>query len=156
LWADEHFHFGIALSRSRPPRPELSATRRIVPLAGQQRPFGYRRIHILLKREGWCVNVKRVCRLYRYAGLAVRKRSRKRIGLTERVPLFLPETPNHAWSMNFMHDGLADGRRIRCLNVVDDCTRESIVIEWLRIAENKLPNSIRKTASRDSRYCLRH
>ena len=111
---------------------------------------------ILLKREGWCVNVKRVCRLYRHAGLAVRKRSRKRIGLTERVPLFLPETPNHAWSMNFMHDDLADGRRIRCLNVVDDCTRESIVIEWLRIAEHKLPNSIRKTASRDSRYCLRH
>ena len=59
----------------------------------------------------------------------MRKRSRKRIGLTERVPLLLPETPNHAWSMDFVHDGLADGRRIRCLNVVDDCTKESIVIE---------------------------
>src|SRR5690349_25176466 len=79
---------------------------RIVPLAGQQRRFGYRRIHILLKREGWCVNVKRVCRLYRHAGLAVRKRSRKRLDLTERVPLFLSETlsetPNHAWSMDFV------------------------------------------------------
>jgi putative transposase len=72
---------------------------RIVSLAGQRRRFGYRRIHIMLKREGWCVNVKRVYRvyrLYRNAGLAVRKRSRKRIGLTERVPLFLPKTPNHA------------------------------------------------------------
>jgi transposase InsO family protein len=97
-------------------------------LQGSRR-FGYRGIHILLKREGWCVNVKRGCRLYRHAGLAVRKRSRKRLGLTERVPLFLPETPNHAWSMDFVHDGLADSRRIRCLNVVDDCTRESIVIE---------------------------
>jgi putative transposase len=102
---------------------------RIVSLAGQRRRFGYRRIHIMLKREGWHINVKRVYRLYRDAGLAVRKRSRKRIGLTERVPLLLPETPNHAWSMDFVHDGLADGRRIRCLNVVDDCTRESIVIE---------------------------
>ena len=74
---------------------------RIVSLAGQRRRFGYRRIHILLRREGWSVNVKRVYRLYRNAGLAVRKRSRKRIGLTERVPLLLPETPNHAWSMDF-------------------------------------------------------
>jgi putative transposase len=112
-------------------RPETNSQlhERIVSLAGQRRRFGYRRIHILLRREGWCVNVKRVYRLYRNAGLAVRKRSRKRIGLTERVPLLLPETPNHAWSMDFVHDGLADGRRIRCLNVVDDCTKESIVIE---------------------------
>ena len=113
------------------PRPDTNRrlSERIILLAGQRRRFGYRRIHILLKREGWHINVKRVYRLYRNAGLAVRKRSRKRIGLTERVPLLLPETPNHAWSMDFVHDGLADGRRIRCLNVVDDCTRESIVIE---------------------------
>jgi putative transposase len=113
------------------PRPDTSRQlhERIVSLAAQRRRFGYRRIHILLTREGWRVNVKRVYRLYRNAGLAVRKRSRKRIGLTERVPLLLPETPNYAWSMDFVHDGLADGRRLRCLNVVDECTRESIVIE---------------------------
>lgn len=112
-------------------RPETNKQlhERIVSLAGQRRRFGYRRIHILLEREGWHINVKRVYRLYRDAGLAVRKRSRKRIGLTERVPLLLPETPNHTWSMDFVHDGLADGRRIRCLNVVDDFTKESIVIE---------------------------
>jgi putative transposase len=113
------------------PRPDTSRQlhERIVSLAGQRRRFGYRRIHILLAREGWRVNVKRVYRLYRNAGLAVRKSNRKRIGLTERVPLLLPEAPNHAWSMDFVHDGLADGRRLRCLNVVDDCTREIIVIE---------------------------
>lgn len=113
------------------PRPDTSRQlhERIVSLAGQRRRFGYRRIHILLAREGWRVNVKRVYRLYRNAGLAVRKRNRKRISLTERVPLLLPEAPNHAWSMDFVHDGLADGRRLRCLNVVDDCTREIIVIE---------------------------
>jgi putative transposase len=63
------------------------------------------------------------------AGLTVKKRLRKRIGLTERLPLLLPEQPNYAWSMDFVHDGLADGRRIRCLNVLDDFTKESIVIE---------------------------
>jgi putative transposase len=110
------------------PRPDTSRQlhERIVSLAGQRRRFGYRRIHILLKREGWHINLKRVYRLYRNAGLAVRKRSRKRIGLTERVSLLLPETANHAWSMDFVHDGLADGRRIRCLNVIDDCTREAL------------------------------
>jgi transposase InsO family protein len=85
-------HHCLACSRRRRQLHE-----RIVSLAAQRRRFGYRRIHILLKREGWHINVKRVYRLYRNAGLAVRKRSRKRIGLTERVPLFLPETPNHAW-----------------------------------------------------------
>ncbi|BBE09040.1 IS1404 Transposase [Mycoavidus cysteinexigens] len=102
---------------------------RISVLANERRRFGYRRIHILLKREGWAINVKRVYRLYRQAGLAVRKRHRKRIGLTERVPLQLREQPNHAWSMDFVHDALDNGRRIRCLNVVDDFTKESLAIE---------------------------
>lgn len=101
---------------------------RIAAIAAQRR-FGYRRIHILLQREGWAINVKRVYRLYRQAGLAVKKRHRKRIGLTERVPLLLPEQPNDAWSTDFVHDALAAGRRIRCPNVVDDFTKESIVIE---------------------------
>lgn len=100
---------------------------RIASIASQR--FGYRRIHILLQREGWAINVKRAYRLYRKVGLSVRKRSRKRIGLTERLPLLLPDHPNYVWSMDFVHDGLADGRRIRCLNVVDDFIKESIVIE---------------------------
>lgn len=69
---------------------------RIVSIARQRRRFGYRRIHILLKREGWAINVKRVYQLYRKAGLSVRKRHRKRIGLTERLPLLLPAQPNYA------------------------------------------------------------
>lgn len=102
---------------------------RMTALAVQRRRFGYRRIHVLLKREGWEVNIKRVYRLYKQAGLSVRKRSRKRIGLTERLPLLLPDQPNHAWSMDFVHDVLADDRRIRCLNVVDDFTKETVIIE---------------------------
>ena len=102
---------------------------RIAALAAVRRRFGYRRIHVLLKREGWQINVKRVYRLYRMAGLSVIKRRRKRIGMTERLPLLLPDQPNYAWSMDFVHDCLADGRRLRCLNVVDDFTKESIAIE---------------------------
>lgn len=102
---------------------------RITALAQERRRFGYRRIHVLLERVGWAVNVKRTYRIYRQVGLVVRKRSRKCIGLTERVALTLPDQPNDPWSMDFVHDGLADGRRIRCLNIVDDYTKETLAIE---------------------------
>lgn len=105
--------------------------KRMVLLAGQRRRFGYRRIHVLLKREGWQINVKRVYRLYRNAGLAVRKRSRKRIGLTERVPLLLPETPNHAWSMIVP-------RRVSSLRWIPQ-SRESVWrVYWIALPGNGL------------------
>jgi putative transposase len=82
-----------------------------------------------LRGEGWSVNRKHVYRIYRDAGLAVRRRKRKRIGLVERKPLPKPAAANLSWSMDFVSDGLADGRRIRCLNIVDDCTRECVAVE---------------------------
>jgi putative transposase len=75
------------------------------------------------------VNRKRVYRLYREAGLAVRRRKRKRIGPVERHPLPKPVAPNVSWSMDFIHDGLSDGRRFRCLAIVDDFSRECLAIE---------------------------
>lgn len=102
---------------------------RIQTLAAEKRRYGYRRIHVLLRREGWQVNWKRTYRLYREAGLAVRRRKRKRIGPFERRPLPRPTLPNQSWSMDFVADGLADGRRLRCLAIVDDCTRECLVLE---------------------------
>jgi putative transposase len=102
---------------------------RIEALAAERRRFGYRRIHVLLRREGWPVNVKRVHRLYRAADLSVRKRRRKRIGPTERSMPLLAHAVNQAWSMDFVHDGLSDGRRIRCLAIVDDFSKESVAIE---------------------------
>lgn len=102
---------------------------RITEIAATKRRYGYRRIYIRLRREGWAVNRKHVYRLYREAGLAVRRRKRKRIGLVERKPLPKPMMANQSWSMDFVSDGLADGRRIRCLNIVDDCTRECLTIE---------------------------
>ncbi len=114
--------------RSRRPKPEALATR-IAAIAAEKRRYGYRRVYIRLRREGWKVNKKRVYRLYREAGLAVRRRKRKRIGLVERRPLPKPSAPNRSWSMDFIADGLSDGRRLRCLVIVDDFSRECLVIE---------------------------
>lgn len=104
-------------------------TGRMVAIAAQKRRYGYRRIHVLLRREGWLANHKRIWRLYSRAGLSVRRRKRKRIAAVERMPRSLPTAPNQSWSMDFVSDGLAHGRRFRCLNVVDDYTRECLAIE---------------------------
>lgn len=104
-------------------------SQRIKEIAHQRRRFGYRRTHALLKQEGYCVNIKRIYRIYRLSDLSVRRRKRKRVVLTERTPFIAARHPNECWSMDFIHDALADGLRIRCLNIVDDFTRESIAIE---------------------------
>ena len=124
----------LMISRSvygyRSRRPVTAGLReRICELAGEKRRYGYRRIHVLLRREGWRVNRKRTYRLYRDAGLAVRRRKRKRIGLFERKPLPKPSAVNRSWSMDFVSDGLCDGRRLRVLAIVDDYSRECLVLE---------------------------
>jgi putative transposase len=91
--------------------------------------FGYRRLHILLEREGLAVNHKRVHRIYQAAGLQVRRRRRKRLTRAERIPLPTASRPLERWSMDFTADTLADGRNFRTLNIVDDYTRECIAIE---------------------------
>jgi putative transposase len=102
---------------------------RIEEISAVKRRYGYRRVYLRLRREGWQVNRKRVYRIYRDAGLAVRRRKRKRIGLFERKPLPKPTRANVSWSMDFVADGLIGGRRLRCLTIVDDCTRECLAIE---------------------------
>src|SRR3954468_13058158 len=91
--------------------------------------FGYRRLHVLIGREGTAVNHKRLYRLYRQAGLQVRRRQRKRLTRGERVPLPTPTRRGERWSMDFTLDTLADGRAFRTLNIVDDYTRECVAIE---------------------------
>ena len=88
-----------------------------------------RRLHVLLRREGWPVNHKAVHRLYVEEGLQVRKRKRKRVSRAERCPMAVPRAPNERWSMDFQHDLLATGQRIRTLNIVDDFSRECPAIE---------------------------
>jgi len=105
---------------------ELSA--RIVELAHLRRRFGYRRIHDLLAREGREVNHKRVWRLYKLNELSVRKRRKARRVNLERMPLIASRHVNDTWSADFVMDALANSRRIKCLTVIDDFSRECIDI----------------------------
>jgi putative transposase len=98
---------------------EATALRaRIVELAQERRRFGYCRIHALLRREGQAVNHKRVYRLYSEASLAVKRRKLRRGVMIQRESLTLPKQRNEVWSMDFVMDALATGRRIKILTVV--------------------------------------
>jgi len=122
---------GCALSsqRYRSRRPRREALRaRLRELAHERVRWGYRRLHVLLTREGVAVNHKCVYRLYREEGLAVRKRKRKRVAVA-RTPLPTPTRLNESWAMDFMSDSLASGRRFRILNVVDVLSREGLASE---------------------------
>jgi putative transposase len=101
---------------------------RIIDLAHARRRFGYRRINDLLRREGVWANHKRVYRLYRESGLSVRKRRRRKHVMLDRQVLSVPGRPNEVWSIDFVMDALTNGRRIKCLTVVDDFTRECLDI----------------------------
>ena len=102
---------------------------RLRALAAERRRYGYRRLHVLLRREDFLVNHKRVYRMYREEGLMVQRRKRKRMCGVQRVPLAAAQRSNQRWSMDFVADSLANGRRVRLLNVVDDCTRQCLAAE---------------------------
>jgi len=110
----------------RPDDGELRA--RLKVLAHERRRFGYRRLHILLRREGRRVNRKRVQRLYQEERLMVRRRSGRKRALGVRAPMEPPDRPNACWSLDFVHDQMTDGRRFRVLAVVDNCTRECLAL----------------------------
>jgi putative transposase len=101
---------------------------RLLELAEQRVRFGYRRLHLMLRREGFEVNHKRVYRLYRLENLSVRRRKRKRTQV-ERQPIVLPEGINQRWSMDFVSVCLEDGRRLKVLAIVDDFSRECLALE---------------------------
>ena len=107
---------------SRPPQAALCE--RLLTLATLRPRWGYRRLHWLLRREGWEVNRKRVQRVYQDAGLHVRRRRRKRVSVP-RVPRTAPRGPNERWSMDFVSDTVGDGRTFRVFTLVDDFTRAS-------------------------------
>lgn len=109
--------------------PDEALRQRLRELADQRHRFGYLRLHVLLRREGWRVNHKRVYRIYREEGLAVRRRKRKSRASLVRQPLVSPQRANQGWSMDFLHDTLASGRRIRILTIEDIYTREALAAE---------------------------
>jgi putative transposase len=103
---------------------------RIQEIANIRIRYGYLRIHALLRREGWQVNLKRVYRLYREMGLSLRmKRPRRHRTAKRRFEREVPSRPNHVWSMDFVSDALYNGQRFRALTVVDAFTRECLAIE---------------------------
>jgi putative transposase len=101
---------------------------RLCDLAGERRRFGYRRLGILLAREGMTMNHKKLYRLYREEGLTVRRRRGRKRATGTRAPITLPQGPNQRWSLDFVADGLSWGRRFRVLAIVDDFTREALAL----------------------------
>ena len=111
-------------------RDQTALRLRIRELAYARPRFGYNRLWVLLRREGWPINRKRVRRLYRLDGLQVRMRVRRRKHMAlHRGPAPVPGGLQERWSMDFVHDQLADGRPFRVLTVVDQWSRQSPVLE---------------------------
>jgi putative transposase len=103
---------------------------RIKEIAAVRVSYGYRRLHVLLRREGWPINHKRVYRLYTEEGLGLkRKRPKRRRAAVSRRNQTVATCPNERWAMDFMHDDLADGRKIRVLTVIDVFTRECLALQ---------------------------
>ncbi len=138
----------------RDPQTELRL--RLRELAAARVRYGYERLHTLLLREGWRINHKRVYRLYHEEGLSLRLKTKKKRISQRRVPLSRPAAPNECWSMDFVHDRLADGRSFRLLTLVDNFSRVSPAIECdfsfngprvaavlERLKENGLPQTIK-------------
>jgi putative transposase len=111
--------------RSRRP-PDVELRTRLRDLANHRRRFGYRRLFILLREQGEPSGVNRIYRLYREEGLTVRKRKARRRAVGTRTPILVEAKVNARWSLDFVHDQFALGRRFRILNIVDDVTRECL------------------------------
>lgn len=120
----------IAVSsfRYRSTRSDEELRERLIELARKKPRFGYRRLHIHLDADGAHVNHKRVFRVYREAGLVVRRKARKRL-VRAGVPRPALTAANQEWALDFVHDAMASGRAIRVLSVVDECTRECLKLE---------------------------
>ena len=115
--------------RYRSVRPDDASIREAMKkVASERRRFGYRRIHVMLERQGIIMNLKKLRRLYREEKLTVRKRGGRKRALGTRRPLALPSRPNERWSLDFVSDAFTDGRRFRVLAVVDDFTRECLCL----------------------------
>jgi putative transposase len=113
--------------RYRSRRPADTVLRaRLRELGAERRRFGYRRLHVLLRQEGLVMNRKKTQRLYREEGLSVRRRRGRKRATGTRAPLIAVAVPNARWSIDFVHDQFANGRRFRILNVIDDVTKECL------------------------------
>ena len=130
--------FHRSTQRYESQKDDAALENKLKQLAVDRPRFGYRRLHVLMRRDGEVVNHKRVYRVYRSLGLAVRKKTRRKGAAGGRVPTPPPGNRNERWSMDFVADQLASGQRFRVLNVVDDCTRECV----LSYAATSIPGAV--------------
>ena len=114
--------------KSKPDKDE-TVRKMLRELAQQRQRFGCRRLHVLLKREGLVINHKRTERLYKEEGLALRIRRRKKMASWARVEISKAGRMNEQWAMDFMHDALGNGRKLRLLPIIDTYTKECMRIE---------------------------
>jgi putative transposase len=122
-----------ALIRYRSIRPDDTPLRQRLRELAQTRPsYGVKRLHVLLRRDGLVINLKRVHRLYRAEGLQLKPRRRRRRAATTRQPRAMVTQPNQRWAMDFMHDVLSGGRTIRVFTLIDVCTRECVALHVAR------------------------
>ena len=136
--------------RYRPkPDNDVVLRQRLRELAAQRKRFGSPRLHILLKRENLVINHKRTERIYREEGLSLRRKRRKKGAAGVRVMMPSPQRPNQRWSMDFVSDQLANGRRFRVLNVVDHFSRELVLqVVDLSISGQRLARELSQLADR--------
>ena len=106
--------------------PDTALRTQLRNLANERKRFGYRRLFVLLRQAGEPSGINRIYRLYREEGLTVRKRRARRRAVGTRAPILVAAKANARWSIDFVHDQLACGRRFRILNIVDDVTRECL------------------------------
>jgi putative transposase len=137
--------------RYRSVRPDDASLREAMrAVAGERRRFGYRRIHIMLRRQGIVMNQKKLRRLYREEKLQVRRRGGRKRALGTRRPILVPDRVNVRWSLDFVSDAFTDGRRFRVLAVVDDFSRECLAL----VADTSL-SGLRVTRELDALLAIR-
>lgn len=113
--------------RYRSVRPDDADLRKAMKqVAAERRRFGYRRVHVMLERQGWQVNQKKLRRLYREEKLQVKRRGGRKRALGTRSPMLVPDRPDERWSLDFVSDAFTDGCRFRVLAIVDDFSRECL------------------------------
>lgn len=118
-----------------PDHPEIRGRMRAI--ASERRRFGYRRIGLMLEREGITMNHKKLRRLYREEGLSVRRRRGRKRATGTRQPLAVPDGPGQRWSLDFLADVFGPGRRFRILAIIDDFSRECLAL----VADTSLPGT---------------
>ena len=123
----------VRYSFTRP--PDTALRERLKALAAERRRFGYRRLAIFLRREGFTCNIKKIRRIYKEENLMVKRRKGRKKAIGTREPLPRADSINQIWSLDFMSDAFTDGRRFRVLGVLDQCSRECLTL----VADTSMP-----------------